>query len=146
MKYNCQVTISKPITEVVALFIEPKNAFKWMEGLTQLDLVEGELGQVGSKSKVVFKMGKRIIKMNEQILENNLPSNIKFEYKSPGYYNTVNHHFSDNGDHTTTHIAESYFKFDSWGMKFIALIMPSLFKKQTLKYSNAFKKFAENYE
>ncbi len=129
MQYSTEVTIQKPIQKVIELFQNPDNAFKWMEGLSKFELIEGKLGEVGAKSNIEFQMGKRTMQMVETILESNLPKNIKFEYNSPGSYNTVNHFFKDNGDGTTKHIAESYFKFSSIGMRFMAWIMPGLFKK-----------------
>ena len=143
MKYTTEITIKKPIQEVVELFQNPKNSFEWMEGLTKFELIEGIEGQVGSKSNIEFQLGKRTMKMVETILESNLPKNIKFQYDSPGSYNTVNHIFEDNGDGTTKHKAESYFKFSSLGMRLIAWLMPGLFKKQSMKYATAFKEFAE---
>lgn len=143
MQYSTHVIINKPIQEVVELFQNQENSFKWMEGLSKFELIEGNNGEVGSKYTIEFQMGKRTMTMVETILEANLPDNIKFEYSSPGSYNTVNHIFEDNEDGTTSHTAESYFKFSSFGMKVMSWLMPGLFKRQSLKYANAFKTFAE---
>ena len=58
MQYSTEVTIQKPIQKVIELFQNPDNAFKWMEGLSKFELIEGKLGEVGAKSNIEFQMGK----------------------------------------------------------------------------------------
>ena len=43
----------------------------------------------------------------------------------------------------TRYITEHYFRFDGWGMKVMAFLMPSAFKKQSMQYLKDFKAFAE---
>ena len=59
MKYKAEIEIDKSIEEVVDLFNNPDNMDKWMEGLQGFEYISGEPGQVGAKSRLVFKMGKR---------------------------------------------------------------------------------------
>ena len=43
----------------------------------------------------------------------------------------------------TRWISESEFQFSGFGMKLMGLLMPGAFKKQSLKYMEDFKNFAE---
>lgn len=143
MKYSTEITIDLPRQRVIELFDNEENIFKWMEGLKSFDHLEGEPGKVGAKSEMKFEMGKRKIEMVETILERDLPDSFKMSYESAGVYNEVGNFFSEiDADHTL-YRTEHYFRFDGWGMKVMAFLMPGLFKKQSAKYMKDFKAFAE---
>lgn len=143
MEYTCETTINKPLSEVIELFTNPENTFKWMTELQKFNTIEGNTGELGAISEIEFKMGARIVKMTEKMTEANLPQNIKFEYKTKGMYNTVDNQFKDLGDGTTLYRTINYFKFERWSMKLVAALMPGAFKKQSMKYVINFKNFAE---
>ncbi len=142
MKYSAEIEINKPIERVIELFDNPDNLFKWMEGLQSFDHVSGTAGQPGAKSKLVFKMGKRDIEMTETILVKNLPDEFTGTYEAKGVFNIVKNRFQKMDDNNTRYITEQEFRFEGF-MKFIALIMPGAFKKQSMKYLHSFKIFAE---
>nr|WP_320120024.1 SRPBCC family protein [uncultured Marinifilum sp.] len=143
MKYSVEVEINKPIDEVVALFKDEDKLFKWMNGLQSLEHLEGKPGEKGSTTKMLFKNGKREIEMIETILSNNLPEEFIASYKAKGVYNLAKISFISISDNKTKYHSEQEFQLKGF-MKIFAWIMPVAFKKQTLKYLNMFKEFAED--
>lgn len=73
IKYSRTIIIDRPIDKVVALFDNPDNLSKWMEGLLSFEHLEGEPGQPGARSRLRFRMGKREMDMIETVTERNLP-------------------------------------------------------------------------
>lgn len=143
MKYTAEIEINKPIGEVIALFDNPDNLFKWMEGLQSFEHISGTAGQPGATSKLIYKMGKRDVEMIETIITRNLPDEFTGSYEAKGVFNIVKNKFQKNGENKTVYITEQEFQFKGL-MKCIAVLMPGAFKKQSMKYLTAFKKFAES--
>jgi uncharacterized membrane protein len=143
MKFTAGIEINKPIDTVIALFDNADNMFKWMEGLQSFEHVSGTAGQPGAKSKLLFKMGNRIVEMTETILVRNLPDEFTGSYEAKGVYNIVKNRFQKITDDKTKYITEQEFQFKGF-MKCIAFLMPGAFKKQSVKYLNSFKNFAES--
>ncbi len=143
MKFNVAIEIDKPIDEVIALFDSSDNMFEWMEGLESFEHVRGEPGEVGAKSRLRFKMGKRDIEMVETITSKDLPREFAGTYEADGVTNIVRNKFEPLGPDRTLYTSENEFQFMGF-MKIVALVMPGAFKKQSLKYLQAFKRFAES--
>lgn len=143
MKYKTEIEINKPIQSVISLFDNADNMGKWMEGLQSFEHLSGTAGQVGAKSKLVFQMGKRKVEMIETILTRNLPEEFSGTYELDGIYNIIKNRFVKISENKTKYITENEFQFKGF-MKFIAFLLPGIFKKQSLKHLEAFKKFAES--
>jgi len=144
MKYKVSIEIKQPLEKVIELFDNEENAFKWMEGLDTFDHISGEKGEVGAKSRMKFKLKKRKMEMVETIEEKELPGRMTMTYEAGPVFNRVVNLFSAVDDETTLYETEQEFKFNSWGMKAMAFLMPGAFKKQSLKYLKDFKRFAEH--
>ena len=142
MKYTVSTIINKPVNEVVELFDNEENMFKWMEGLQSVELLEGEKGKKGAKSKMKFELGNRKIEMIESILESSLPERMVTAYASRGVNNIIFTKMEAEGD-KTKYIAEQEFRFKGL-MKLMGWLMPGAFKKQSQKYLEDFKRFAES--
>jgi carbon monoxide dehydrogenase subunit G len=142
MQYTCEIEINKPIDEVVALFDNPDNMDKWMEGLQSFEHLSGIQGQPGAKSKLIFKMGKRKIEMIETINIRNLPNEFSGTYEANGVYNVVQNKFVKLSEDKTKYITKQEFRFSGY-MVIISALMPGAFKKQSIKYLEDFKKFVE---
>ena len=143
MKYRDELTLERPRDEVIALFDDTDNLFKWQEGLQAFEHVEGEPGHPGAVSHLKYQMGKRQIEMVETIIARDLPDQFIGTYEADGVYNEVANHFVAVSDTQTLWRCESTFQFSGFGMKLMALLMPFLFKSQTRKFMLNFKKFAE---
>jgi carbon monoxide dehydrogenase subunit G len=70
MKYTVNIDIDRPKEEVVALFSNPEHYPKWMNGLQKHEIIKGEFGKEGTISNFHFKMGKRDMTMEEEVLKN----------------------------------------------------------------------------
>lgn len=141
MKYTLEITINKPKQEVVALFDNIPNLYKWMEGLESVKLLSGEEGKKDAKSELVFKTPKRQLTMIETILQNDLPDKMVTTYQADGVYNIICTEFHEMGEQTL-YRTEQEFKFKG-AMRIIGFLFPKAFKKQSMKYLEDFKKFAE---
>ena len=131
------------MNKVVELFDNLDNMKKWMEGLQSFETMNGIPGQEGAKSKLHFKMGKRKIEMLETITKRNLPEEFTGTYETKGVFNIAKNSFIPIDESRTKYVTEQEFQFKGF-MKLIGAVIPCTFKKQTLKYMNAFKEFAEN--
>lgn len=143
MKYTSEIEINKPLEQVIELFDNPDNLSKWMEGLQSFEHISGTPGEVGAKSKLVFKMGKRNMEMIETITVKNLPDEFSGTYEVNGIFNIVKNKFVKLSDTKTKHITENEFILKGF-MRIFAFLMPGAFKKQSMKYLIAFKQFAES--
>jgi carbon monoxide dehydrogenase subunit G len=142
MKYSSEIEINKPVDRVVELFDNPANMDKWMDGLQSFEPISGTPGQVGAKARLVFKMGKRTIEMIETITVRNLPEEFSGTYEAKGVFNIVKNRFVALPDNRTKYISEQEFQFKGF-MKIFGLLMPGMFKKQSMKYLTDFKNFVE---
>ena len=142
MKYSNEVIINLPVSRVVELFDNPDNLKHWMPGLVSFEHLSGNPGQPGAKSKLKYKMGKRELEMIETVTTRNLPEEFSGTYEAKGMYNIVKNHFIPLENNQTRYVSESEFKF-SGIMKIIGPFMPGVFKKQSKKYLDLFRDFAE---
>lgn len=81
--------------------------------------------------------------MIETITVRNLPDEFSGIYEAQGVNNIVKNKFVKISEDKTKYITENEFQFKGL-MKIIGFLMPNTFKKQSMKYLNDFKKFAEN--
>ncbi len=144
MKYTTEVIIDLPREEVVKKLDNPENMKHWQKGLIGYELLDGTPGQVGAKMKLEYKMGKRELSMTETITKNDFPAEFHANYDTSGVHNIQRNYFHDIDGNSTRWVSESEFKFAGFGMKLMGWLMPGAFKKQSQKYLNDFKDFAEN--
>ncbi len=143
MKFSVETEIDLPVDKVISLFDNVDNMKKWMDGLEHFEHLSGTPGQPGARSKLVFKMNTRTIEMIETITVRNLPHEFSGTYEAKGVFNIVKNKFHALPGNRTRYVSEQEFQFKGF-MKLIAFLMPGAFKKQSKKYLNDFKHFAEN--
>lgn len=144
MKYTVEIDIDLPVNRVIELFDNTDNLYKWMEGLVSFEAISGTPGQVGAKSRLKFKMGKRNFEMEETITAKNLPQQFDGTYETNNVTNIIKTKFIPLSDNKTKYVSEQEFQFEGFVMKAIAFLMPGAFKKQSMKYMQDFKTFAES--
>lgn len=142
MKYTNEVIINLPLNRVIELFDSQENLFKWQPELITFEHLSGEKGEVGAKSKMVYKMGKREVSMIETITLKDLPDRFAGTYEAKGVWNEVSNEFVSIDEGRSKWIAHSHFKFKGF-MSIMAFFMPGAFKKQSQLYLDRFKAFAE---
>lgn len=144
MKYTSEIIIDLPREEVIRTLDNPDNMKHWQKGLVGYSLIDGTPGEDGSKMELEYKMGKRNVVMVETIIKNQFPEEFHAHYDAKGVHNEQRNYFHEIEGNKTKWVSESMFKFAGFGMKLIAFLMPGAFKKQSMKYLNDFKNFAEN--
>lgn len=142
MKYSNEIIIDLPRDEVIKKFNDPDSAFKWMEGLQSWDVISGEQGEEGTKSKMVFKSRGRTMEMEEEITKKDLPDMMNFVFTAKGVTNWNDNRFESIDENRTKWVQSNVFKFKGM-IKVMAFFMPGAFKKQSVKYMNDFKQYAE---
>ena len=143
MQYTVSIDLDLPRERVIELFDNSENLYKWQRGLVSFEPLEGEPGHPGAKSKMVFKMGKRNIDMVETITKRELPEAFDGTYDAKGVYNIVKNRFIELGPDKTRWDSDQEFQLKGF-MRVIGFLMPGAFKKQSLKYMQDFKAFAED--
>ncbi len=144
MKYSNQIEINLPLERVIELFDNGENLAKWQPGLLSFEHLSGEPGQPGSKSKLRYKMGKRELEMIETITLNELPHRMNGTYEANGTLNIMSNRFEAVDNNTTRWVSDNEFQFSNFPMKIMGWLMPGSFKKQSYKYMEHFKAFAES--
>ena len=84
MKYEVETTIDLPRERVIELFDNPDNLPKWQPTLQSFELISGESGQPGAKSRLVYLEDGREIEMIETIV------NYKPEYRTDAAGRRIN--------------------------------------------------------
>ncbi|MGX5201868.1 SRPBCC family protein [Aliikangiella sp. IMCC44632] len=143
MKYINEIEVNVARDTMIELFDDPDNLTKWMPNLESFQPISGEPGQVGAKSKFVVSHGKKQCELIETITLRELPERFEGTYETDGMWNQVKNQFVVVDENTTKWIAESEFKSDKLVMKFLMFFMPFAFKKESLKFMQSFKTFAE---
>ncbi len=142
MKYTISNIINKPLDEVIEKFKDTDGSKEWMEGMQGFTRLSGTPGEVGAKTDFHFIHKGKEMTISETILEQNFPNQIKFAYQSPMGYNEVEMLFEQLADGTTKQTNNSFFEMKGL-MKYIGFIFKGMFKKQSYKYLNGFKEYAE---
>ena len=144
MKYTTDIIIQKPLEEVIKLFDNQENMFKWQEGLQRVEQIEGDPGEPGAKMKLFFKIGKRKFEMVETIFEKELPEKFSGSYEAPGVYNEIHNSFEAIDENTTRWTSINEFRMQNFMMRLFGFIAPGMFRKQSRKIMEDFKRFAES--
>lgn len=145
MKYTTEIVVNVPREEFIKKMDNAENMKHWQRGLIGYEQLSATPGEEGSRMSLSYEMGKRKMDMVETIIKKNLPEELHMTYDTKGVHNIQKNFFKDEGDKTRW-ISESEFQFSGFGMKLMGFLMPGAFKKQSLKYMQDFKAFAENDE
>ena len=143
MKYTVSNIINKPLSEVIEKFKDTEGAKEWMEGLERIEPLSGTPGEVGAKTNFHFRNKKKTMVIEETIIEQNLPDQIKFAFRSSMGYNEVEMRFEEIGHSQVKQINNSYFELKGF-MKIMGFLFKGMFKKQSMKFLDGFKAYAEN--
>jgi len=145
MKYTCTVDIDLPLNKVAELWANEAHFDQWQDGFQSIQLIDGPKDMVGSTSRIIFQQGKRRMELVETILHNNLPKEKKALYEHIHMTNTQTTRFESLSDNKTRYTSEvEYTQFNGVMPRIMAKLFPGMFKKQSQKWMNQFKAFAEN--
>ena len=144
MKYTTEIIVEVPLKEFIKKFDNTENMKHWQKGLVSAEHLSGSPGQLGAKMKLIYKFGKREMVLTETITHRNLPHEFHAIYNTKGVHNTQENFFEETTDGYTKWTSKSEFMPLNSMMKIMTFLMPRAFKKQSLKYMQDFKNFAEN--
>ncbi|PCI86773.1 MAG: hypothetical protein COB24_08460 [Hyphomicrobiales bacterium] len=140
MKFRTEIIIASSLHEVTKLFADQDNNQYWQSTFVHMQRHNFD----ASRSLQFFKINGRIIEVNIQVVEDNLPLNYRVYCEMQGLAQKVNHIFSACSQHETKWVMESEFIAESLIVKIFMLLLPSMFKKQSRVFVQDFKNFAEN--
>jgi len=144
MKYKGSIKIDKPRNKVVELFADPTNLKEYQDGFIKKELISGEEGKDGSVSKMYYKFGKRDMELTETITKNRLPESFESFYHHNHMDNTMKCQFVVLNDKQTKYEYEFEYTRINWILpKLIAILFPSMYRKQGEKWMKQFKEFVE---
>lgn len=144
MQFTCKVSIKKPINELISLWLDESNFKHWQDGFISLELIEGKKGELNSKSKITLQQGKHSMELIERIMVNDLPRERKsfVEHKHMNNIQTVSFNALSEEETECVSVIE-YTEFKHLIPRIMAVLFPSMFKKQVQKWLDQFKQFAE---
>ena len=146
MKFTCHVEINQSINKVIELFDNPDNMKHWQDGFVSFQHLSGTPSEVGARARLIYKMGKKGKEMEliETIKVKNLPDEFSGTYEHRHMTNNMSNRFTELGPNKTRWDAElEYAQLNGFMIKMMAFLIPGMFKKQTQKWMDQFKAFAE---
>lgn len=143
MKYSHSIIINLPRQRVVELFDSEENLAKWQPGFVSYRHLSGKPGEKGAQALLTYKMGRGETEMTETIILNDFPNSFHSTYDARGVHNIQENYFKEIGKDQTEWTSVSEFRFSNLMMRAMGWLMPGAFKKQSLKFMEKFKEFAE---
>ncbi len=141
MKFSCSVEIELPRSRVIELFDNPDNMRHWQDGFLSFTTLSGEPGKAGTTSKVRYKT----VELTETIIENQLPLSLLCSYEGSWGKNMMHNYFEELSPNKTLWRSDlDYVEMKGFMMRIMKTLMPSMFRKQTQKWMDQFKVFAES--
>ena len=144
MKYSVELIVNLPRDEVIEKMDSVDNLKHWQRGLTSAKHLSGTPGHVGAKMELNYKFGKREMQLVETITKSNFPEEFHATYETKGMHSAQENFFKSTSDGKTKWISNCEFTPSGFMMRMMAFLMPGVFKKQSKKYMDDFKDFAEN--
>ena len=150
MKYTVSIEIALPRERVVQLLADQAQLPKWLRGLVVHEPLSGVHGQVGTKSRVVLRTGQQEFEATETITryehesDKNGVVHYEREIVGNGMWSAARERLTEAGPETTLWESENEYRFSSLPMRLVGLLMPGMFRKQSLEHMRDFKAFAEH--
>jgi len=142
MILKVEVNIGVPVHRAAELFGNADNTPKWMNGLRSVELLNGELGEPGSRSKVVVVNGFTTLKMVETVLEKDLPEQYVLTYESDTFNSRSTNRFFHVDERTSRFVMEQHIEFKG-ALKMAGFLAKNGIKGHMMKNAQSFRRFAE---
>ena len=144
MKYKGSIEIKKPQHQVVELFLDSSSLKEYQDGFLRKVLIDGSPGRTGAVSNMYYTFGKSEMELQETIIANNLPDLFEAKYHHKHMDNTMKCKFIAIDEKTTRYEYEYEYTRVSWVVpKLMAILFPSMYRKQGEKWIRQFKEFVE---
>lgn len=146
MKIKGSIEINKSTKVVTEIFADPSTLKEYQDGFRKKVLIRGQLGEEGAVSKMYYAQGKREMELTETIISNHLPDSFEAHYHHKHMDNTMKCTFVPLGDHQTRYDYEIVYTRINWLMpRLMAILFPSVYRKQVEKWMRQFKDFTEKH-
>lgn len=142
MKFHLETIVDISFDRLIELFENPDNLHKWQPNVISFKRLSGEIGQEGATSELYYDMVVKKITMKETIIKRDLPDLFVLRYDADGVSNLVTNNFKELPNGRTRWIMHNHFQFAGI-MKYAAMPLKGVFKKQTELTMERFKQFAE---
>ena len=140
MKFTGYVDIERPREVVVSYFIDPK----YLDGFIKKELISGQVGEPGAVSILYYGDDKRKMELTETVITNDLPNIFIAEYHHKHMDNSMKCEFHALDEDRTRYKFEFEYTRINWIIpKLIAILFPSVYRKQGEKWMRQFKEFVE---
>jgi uncharacterized protein YndB with AHSA1/START domain len=143
MKYNIELIIDKPRSEVWQAFNDPEKRKAWQTSLTATELLNGTPGQLGAESKLMFEENGREYSLIEKIISCQAPESILQSYENQFSINTIHNSFLEQGQNQTLWITETDYKFKTLLMKVMGPVYKKNLVARTQRDMQRFKEMME---
>lgn len=104
MDFSQDVLIEKPRDEVAALLSDPDHITHWHRDLVSIERVSGKPGAVGSKAVLNYDNKGRKFRLEETVLEQDLPRKTVAVYETTGMKHTLTTTLTAEGDATRVRV------------------------------------------
>lgn len=143
MKYTNSVRIHRDRNLVLRLFLDTRYLRKWMKGLYSFHTVQGQKGRLGSRTRMVFQMGKKQKVFYQTLIEKSYPHCYGFQFDSEYGISEVRYIFVPLANQHT--LLETHTRLKLTGLtKLLSVIAPKLFRKKSQRHIEDFKYFVES--
>jgi len=145
MKIVNSIEINRSAKTVIELLENRDNYFKWDPYLESYETFFGNPGEVGAKTRFIFKLGKKkidLVEAIETITYHDFPSGYHSTYETMEFSIIQKNCFAETEPDRTVWVLEQEYDFKDMPKLFRWLFRLSL-KKKTKKTMNRVKKIAE---
>lgn len=143
MRYAITVDVDVPRDELVALVDDPVVLPTWLEDLVAVEPIDGEPGLVGSRTRLLFDRGGKVVEIIETIVENRLPGGRTCVEAAKGSCRETRHEFDALGPDATRWTQHVTYAFTGTGMSSLGALMPGSLARRTRRQMRLLKLHAE---
>lgn len=144
MKYNIELVINKPRSQVWQAFNDPEKMKIWQPSLREVKLLNGAQGQPGAESRLTFHEKEREFSLVEKIMDCQPPASLTQIYENQFAINTVKNSFLEQGQDQTLWITETEYKFKTLVMRIMGSVYKKNFAGRTRRDMEHFKEMMES--
>ncbi|WP_246139223.1 SRPBCC family protein [Gelidibacter salicanalis] len=143
MTYTLNIIIKAPLSLCIEKFANSAHKTDWQRGLRYAEHLSGTPGELGSKMKLHFNVGKRRMELVKTITHKKLPYEWHATYTTDGMATIQENYFSSTPEDDTQWTCINELLPLNFKMRLMIGVMPKTFKDQTLQYMKDFKTFVE---
>ncbi len=137
-----EIVINGNIDSITMVLNNPSKIDNYMPGVEKYSLIKGDLGKKGAVAEIKINSEGNDIVLEETIIHNKLPNEIKISYKADGVYNIVTHRLEVLSNNKIRIVNIQEFEFNGY-MKFLSFFMENALRNQSRVYLDNFKNYIE---